>query len=158
MILHSGVRYFTIVLNALVCRAKRIHSSDTCLSKVNWSSINKPNNFTQDVGFIVCPDMFRSISFTSFAFFTTKVWNFSGFTFIWLLSNHVKVISADISKFLLSSNISSGSSSSSSSLFSQRIQVKLYISTTHWIHTGINGKESRKSNAREWFHKGIMSR
>ena len=38
-------------------------------------------------------------------------------------------------------------SSSSSSLFSQRIQVKLHISKTHWIHTGINGKESRKSNA-----------
>ena len=42
---------------------------------------------------------------------------------------------------------SKGSSSSSSSLFSQRIQVRLHISTTHWIHTGINGKESRKSNA-----------
>ena len=25
--------------------------------------------------------------------------------------------------------------------------MKLHISTTHWIHTGINGKESRKSNA-----------
>ena len=26
-----------------------------------------------------------------------------------------------------------------------KIQVKLHISTTHWIHTGINGKESRKA-------------
>ena len=44
-------------------------------------------------------------------------------------------------------NILQSSSSSSSSLFSQRIQVKLHISITHWIHTGINGKGSRKSNA-----------
>ena len=26
-----------------------------------------------------------------------------------------------------------------------KIQVKLHISTTHWIHTGINGRESRKA-------------
>ena len=38
-------------------------------------------------------------------------------------------------------------SSSSSSLFSQRIQAKLHISITHWIHTNINGKGSRNSNA-----------
>ena len=76
MTLHSRVTYVAILLSALVWRAARIHISDTCLSKVNCSSTNTPKYFTQHVGFIVCPDMFKSISFTSFAFLTTKVWKF----------------------------------------------------------------------------------
>ena len=74
--LHSGLKYLTIVLSAKVWRAARIQSLDTYLSRDDWSSINIHNKFTQDVGFVVCPDMFSSIAFTSFACLTAKVWKF----------------------------------------------------------------------------------
>ena len=53
------------------------------------SSMNTPNNFTQGVGLTICPDMFSSISLTSLAFLTTKVWTFLGL----LSSNHCQTSS-----------------------------------------------------------------
>ena len=55
MILHPGFKYFTIRLSVLIGRAARITSLDTNLSRDNWSSMNTPNNFTQDIGLIVYP-------------------------------------------------------------------------------------------------------
>ena len=78
-ILHSRLKYFTILLSALVWRAARIHCSDAYSSIGKWSSMNTPDNFTQAANL-----KSSSISFSSLVL-ATKVSNLSVFPSIWLL-------------------------------------------------------------------------
>ena len=87
-------RYFTILLSAWVWRGTHTYSWNIYSwipSKKTLPSRHKVTSFTQDNGFIVYHATASSALFISLVGLVINTWNFSMFTFIWLLSNQFQV-------------------------------------------------------------------